>query len=60
MKMPTPAVLFALGATLAVLCLLDLGVTASKAVRFSSSVGLIAAWVVCGLALHLLGREGPN
>ncbi len=58
MRLPKPAALFALGATLAVLCLLDAGTTTSK--RFSSSVGLIAAWVVCSAALHLLGREGPE
>jgi hypothetical protein len=59
MRLPKPAVLFGFGATGAVLCLLDVGTKASRVARPSTSIGLVVAWVVCGLALHLLGREGP-
>ncbi len=55
-----PQVLFAMGAALAVLCLIDGGTAASKEVRITASVGLIVAWIVCGFGLHWLGRAGPE
>ena len=57
MKRLSPAVRFGIGATLAVLSLVDAGTTSSREVRLSASAGLVIAWVVCGLALHQLGRE---
>ncbi len=60
MTRPKPQLVFAFGATLAVVCLIDGGTATSKDVRTSASVGLVVAWIVCGFGLHRLGREGPE